>query len=175
MCWIEWQHLCWYLSGMPGLNPKAGAPTFSLQSFKGFQPRQTWCLTHGFYPEHWFQTMRKCCTSDQGNFISTVVLSDLGFYFWHPWPSYKMANLSSWDFILVTLGIPKPQASDFISAMIPMSSLPRTKASQTHSPSWHRNALWIKPYIKPHGLDIHWAMKIPEVKSLHCDKARCDS
>ena len=28
-------------SGMPGLNPKAGATNFSLQSFKGFQPRQT--------------------------------------------------------------------------------------------------------------------------------------
>ena len=69
------------------------------------------------------------------DFISMVVLSDLGFYFWHPWPSYKMANLSSWDFILVTSGIPKPQALDFISAMIPMSSLPRAKASQSHSPS----------------------------------------
>ena len=27
----------------------------------------------------------------------------------------KMPNLSSWDFILVTLGIPKPQTLDFIS------------------------------------------------------------
>ena len=69
------------------------------------------------------------------DFISMIVLSGLGFYLWHPWPSYKMANLSSWDSILVTLGIPKPKALDFISAMIPMSSLPRTKASQTHSPS----------------------------------------
>ena len=111
--WLQWGYaFTWrYPSGMPGLNPKAGATNFSLQSFKGFQPRQTWCLTHGFYPEHWFQTMRRCWTLDQGilfqwlfcqaldlifgilGLVMKWLISAHGILSWWPW---EFQNLKPW-------------------------------------------------------------------------------
>ena len=48
----------------------------------------------------------------------------------------KMPNLSSWDFILVTLGIPKPQTLDFISGNGLDSSRPSSLIAYT-DPAQH--------------------------------------
>ena len=62
--------------------------------------------------------MRRCWMLDQGFYfydISMLVCQTLDFIFGILGLVNKMPNLSSWDFILVTLGIPKPQTLDFIS------------------------------------------------------------
>ena len=60
---------------MPGLNPKAGATNFILQSFKGFQPRQT---NNEILSRALVSNNEKML--DGRDFISMVVLSDLVFF-----------------------------------------------------------------------------------------------